>query len=72
VGLKKWRTDGRAPIWHYTAEEIDAVLVWLKATDQVLWFGPEVFVGRASLQIRLQPSRNGQNKGCLMAADYVW
>jgi hypothetical protein len=72
VGLKKWRTDGRRPIWHYTAEEIAVVLVYLRATDQILWFGPEVFVGRTMLYIRLEPARNGQKKGCLMAADYVW
>jgi hypothetical protein len=72
VGLKKCRTDGRPPLKHYTVEEIDAVLVYLVATDQILWLGPEVFVGRSSLHIRLEPARNGQKKGCLMAVDYVW
>jgi hypothetical protein len=72
VGLKKWRTDGRPPILYYTADEIDAVLVYVRATDQILWFGPEVFEGRSFLHIRLEPARNGQKKGCLMAADYVW
>ncbi|HJT77055.1 MAG TPA: group I intron-associated PD-(D/E)XK endonuclease [Gemmataceae bacterium] len=72
VGLKKWRTDGRPPIPYYTAEEIDAVLVYLRVTDQLLWFGPEVFEGRSALFIRVEPARNGQQKGCLMAADYVW
>jgi hypothetical protein len=72
LGLKKWRTDGRPPIWHYSAEEIDAVVVYLRVTDQVLWFGAEVFQGRTMLQIRLEPARNGQEKGCLMAAEYVW
>jgi PD-(D/E)XK nuclease superfamily protein len=72
VGLKKWRTDGRPPIRHYTASEIDAVLVYVRATDQILWFGPEVFEGRMALYIRIEPTRNGQEKGCLMAADYVW
>jgi hypothetical protein len=72
VGLKKSRKDGRPPLKSYTAEEIDAVLVYLPATDQLLWFGPEIFVGRSFLHIRLEPARNGQKKGCLMAADYVW
>jgi hypothetical protein len=72
VGLKKWRTDGRPPIFYYTAAEIDAVLVYIRKTDQILWFGPEVFDKRRTLQIRLEPTRNGQQKGCLMAADYVW
>jgi hypothetical protein len=72
VGLKKWRTDGRPPIKFYTAEEIDAVLVYVRVIDQLLWFGPEIFEGRTILYIRLEPARNGQKKGCLMAADYVW
>jgi hypothetical protein len=72
VGLKKWRTDGRPPIWHYSAEEIDVLVVYVRVTDQILWFGPEVFAGRTMLHIRLDPARNGQEKGCLMAADYVW
>jgi hypothetical protein len=72
LGLKKWRTDGRPPVWHYSAEEIDAVVVYLPATDQILWFGPEVFQRRTMLHIRLEAARNGQEKGCLMAADYVW
>jgi hypothetical protein len=72
VGLKKWRTDGRPPIWYYTAAEIDAVLVYVRAIDQILWFGPEVFEKRTMLHIRLEPARNGQQLGCLMAADYVW
>src|SRR6266404_153126 len=29
VGLKKWRSDGRPPIKYYTAEEVDAVLVYV-------------------------------------------
>jgi hypothetical protein len=72
VGLKKWRTDGRPPILYYTAAEIDAVLVYVRRTDQILWFGPEVFEKRSCLHIRVEPARNGQQKGCLMAADYVW
>ena len=72
VGLKKWRTDGRPPLLYYTADEIDAVLVYVRVIDQVLWFGPEIFQNRTMMNIRIEPSRNGQHKGCLMAADYVW
>jgi hypothetical protein len=72
VGLKKWRTDGRPPLLYYTAAEIDAVLVYVRAIDQLLWFGPEVFERRRQLSIRVEPTRNGQQKGCLMAANYVW
>jgi PD-(D/E)XK endonuclease len=72
VGLKKWRTDGRPPLLCYTTEEIDALLVYVPTIDEIFWFGPEVFAGRQNLYIRLEPTRNGQQKGCLMAANYVW
>jgi hypothetical protein len=72
VGLRKWRNDGRAIIPCYTAKEIDLLLVYVQRIDRILWLGPEVFDGRGRLQIRLEPPRNNQVKGCLMAADYLW
>jgi hypothetical protein len=56
VGLRKW----------------DLLLVYVRRIDRILWFGPEVFDGRAQLFIRVEPTRNHQVKGCLMAADYIW
>lgn len=55
----------------YTAQEIDALLVYIAPSDQLCWFGPEVFDGRAHLQIRFMPPLNNQKK-CLMASDYLW
>jgi hypothetical protein len=72
VGLRKWRNDGRKCIPYYTAAEIDVLLVYVRKLDRILWFGPEVFDGRRFLHIRLEPARNNQVKGCLMAADYLW
>jgi hypothetical protein len=72
VGLKKWRNGGRSLIASYTAAEIDAILVYVRHIDEILWLGPEVFEGRTMLHLRLEPARNGQHKGCLMAVDYIW
>lgn len=72
LGLRKWRNDGRAVIPYYTTEEIDLLLVYVRKIDKILWFGPEVFDRRKNLFIRIEPTRNNQVKGCLMAADYVW
>jgi hypothetical protein len=72
VGLRKCRTDGRPPIPYYTVDEIDLLLVYVRKIDQILWFGPEVFDGRKRLHIRIEPTRNGQKKNCLMATDYIW
>jgi hypothetical protein len=72
VSLKKWRPGGRPSLDFYSAAEIDALVVYVRKIDQVLWFGPAVFEGRRRLHIRVETARNGQQKGCLMAADYVW
>ncbi len=70
--IRKWRNGGRAIIPYYTAAEIDLLLVYVRKIDRILWFGPEVFDGRPVLFIRIEPTRNNQAKGCLMAADYIW
>lgn len=72
LGLRKWRNGGRSVTFCYTTSEIDVLLVYVRKIDKILWLGPEIFNGRQNLQIRLEPSRNNQQKGCLMAADYVW
>jgi hypothetical protein len=72
LGLRKWRNGGRSVTLFYSATEIDLLLVYVRKIDKVLWLGPEVFDGRQNLQIRVEPTRNNQVKGCLMAADYVW
>jgi hypothetical protein len=72
VRLSKWRNDGRAVIPYYTAEEIDLLLVYVRKIDKILAFGPEAFDRRQNLFIRIEPTRNNQKKGCLMAADYIW
>jgi hypothetical protein len=72
LGLRKWRNGGRSVTFCYTASEIDVLLVYVRKIDKILWLGPEIFDSRKNLQIRLEPSRNNQMKGCLMAADYIW
>jgi hypothetical protein len=72
LGLRKWRSDGRAVIPYYTATEIDLLLVYVRKIDKILWLGPEVYDGRKNLFLRIEPTRNNQAKGCLMAANYIW
>jgi hypothetical protein len=69
VSLRKWRNDGRRILRCYTTAEIDLVLVYVRKLNQVLRFGPEVFNGRDRLHIRIEPTRNNQAKGCLLAED---
>lgn len=56
----------------YSQDEIDALLVYIPQTESIYWFGPEVFHGRNTLQIRYNPSLNGQKAKCLMGEDYIW
>ena len=70
--LTSYHRSGKLSYAGYTEKEIDALLVYIPRIDKVLWFGPEVFAGRSQIQIRYEPTKNGQTKGCLFAADYVW
>ena len=56
----------------YTAQEVDVLLVYVPKIDKILWFESPYFHGKQSLVIRLEPSRNNQTKGCLMAQDHFW
>ena len=56
----------------YLDTEVDVVLVYLPTSDSVYWFGPEVFHGKHNLSIRMEPTKSGQSKGCLMAANHIW
>jgi PD-(D/E)XK endonuclease len=72
IELTSWQRSGKLSSSGYTADEIDALLLYVPKIDKVLWFGPEVFAGRPQFSIRFQSSKNGQMKGCLFADDYIW
>ena len=67
-----FRLDLRRRKRRYTSDEIDVLLVYIPQIDKVCWFGPEVFHNKPCLQLRLQPTKNGQQKGCRMVEDYIW
>ena len=56
----------------YTGDEIDVLLVYIPSLDRVCWFDSEIFRNKRTLYIRIEPSRNAQVQGCLMAKDYFW
>lgn len=56
----------------YTRDEVDALLVYLPSADKIYFFPPEVFCGKAAISIRLEPPRNRQLKGCILAENYLW
>src|SRR5215475_6086455 len=56
----------------YNENEVDALVVYVPKIDKICWFEPDVFCGKQGLIIRISPAKNGQIKGCLAAADYLW
>lgn len=70
--LTTYHRSGKLSYTGYTADEIDVMIVYVPRIDKLLWLGPEVFVGKQAIQIRIAPSKNGQTKGCVFAHDYVW
>ncbi len=65
-------TKGARGERRYTSDEIDVLLVYVPVVDKLCWFGPEIFHGKTGLHIRYAPTRNGQNKGCVLVDNYVW
>ena len=70
VRLKSTVDQGAARC--YTADEVDALLVYLPCVDRICLFPQEVFCGKSGLSIRLEPTRNGQSKGCVPAEKFFW
>ena len=54
----------------YTREEIDIIAAYCHDTGVSYLLPPDVFEGRAALQLRLSPSKNNQRIGINWAADF--
>lgn len=70
--LTSYHRSGKLSYTGYTADEIDVMIVYVPRIDKLLWFGPETFEGKQAIQIRLEPTKSGQVKGCLFAHNYIW
>lgn len=71
VNLRR-RNKGSSEDRVYTADEVDAVIVYVAKMKKSYWIPTSVFDGRSTLSIRTAPAKNGQTKGCLLASDYEW
>jgi hypothetical protein len=72
IELTSYHRSGKLSSAGYTNGEIDVLLLYVPRLDKILWLGPEIFSGKHAIQIRLEPTKNGQMKGCLFAQDYLW
>ncbi|MBV9209784.1 MAG: hypothetical protein JOZ52_04095 [Acidobacteria bacterium] len=70
VSLKCWK--GRKLSRRYCADEVDALLVYVPQLDKILRFEANVFCERTEFTVRIEPARNGQNRGILNAKDFIW
>jgi len=70
IHLKSW--EGRKLKRTYSANEVDALLVYIPQIDEVLKFEAKVFCGRTGFVVRIKPAKNGQTKGILNAEDFIW
>lgn len=72
VLLNLRRTTRNKKVLVYEAKNVDAILVYLPATDRVVWLPPKLWAGKTSLTIRYEPTKNNQAKVLLNAKDYFW
>lgn len=70
--LTSYHRSGKLSYAGYSANEVDVILAYIPRIDKILWLGPQIFEGRREIQIRLEPTKNGQRKGCLLARDFIW
>ena len=72
VSLEKnyYRKSGCKSLF-YNKDEVDIVLAYIPAIDQVCCFGPEFFENKNNIYIRFEPAKNKQKK-CVFADDHLW
>jgi PD-(D/E)XK nuclease superfamily protein len=56
----------------YSAEEIDAVALYCSELDRCFFFPVDWLSGRATIQLRLGPTRNNQQTGINCAEDFAF
>ena len=56
----------------YNITEVDALVVYIPRIDKLCWLPPRVYAGKKRLSIRIEPPKNGQRVGLVLASDYFW
>ena len=72
INLRKITRGNKRGKQFYSKDEVDILLVYVPKIDKVLWLESPHFHGKQSITIRIEPPRNNQTKGCLMAEEYIW
>jgi hypothetical protein len=56
----------------YQDYDFDVLMLYVPKIDKVLWLDKDRFLGKATLNIRLEPPKNGRKKLMNMAVDLIW
>lgn len=67
---KQCRNNGKTKL--YTADEIDAIVMFVPKTGLFYWISPELFSGKTVLSFRLESSKNKQISGTRFLKDFEW
>lgn len=72
LGLRRITRGNKMGKMCYNAQEVDVLLVYVPKMDKVLWLEGPYFHDKQAIIIRIEPSKNNQTKGCLMAEQFIW
>lgn len=67
-----YETRQRRRVYTYSADEVDALVVYIPKIERLCWFPCEVFVGKKELSIRIEEPLNRQKSRIFYARDYFW
>jgi hypothetical protein len=67
---KETRGNGKKKV--YTANEVDCIIVYVPKIKDVFYLSASLFDGRKSLSLRIEPCKNHQTKGVVLAKDLRW
>lgn len=70
--LRRQNRSNKGGERRYTADEVDAILVYVPKAGIICWLPIEMLDGRRSVSIRYEAAKNNQSAGCVMADDYRW
>lgn len=56
----------------YDALKIDAVVIFVPATNKVYWFNAVDVCEKTRITMRLSPAKNGQQTNVSLASDFEW
>ena len=72
VFLDLRRTTRNGKVLVYSKKMIDAIIVYLPKTEQVLWLPPKLWHNKSSITLRYAEARSGRKLGIHSVDDYLW